>query len=656
MNRQRTGKSNLVWVALAAVLASGLGTSLAMAEGAKLVSSEPVLVRKFTPPSDKPHRLPSRLKTAKPIPDNYVELDPSQGTPQAVEGAILLGHPLRKGITNANPGFYGISNYVDQDMAAPDMLLDYNCGERTYDLDDGFNHNGIDYFNFPFSWIAMDQDASIAVAAADGEIVYRNDGENDRNCSLDGFIDANEIIIEHADGSATVYTHLKKNSVTSLGVGDMVQQGDYLGVVGSSGFSTGPHLHFGVYDSFGNLVEPHEGACNDLNFDSWWQNQEPYYVPSLNMVSTHSAVPEFPPCPSNEIPHYADSFSPGDTAYFGAFFRDLLRDELASLEVRDPNGVPVVQWNYAYQDGDHEPAVMLVWGIEFPGNASAGAYTFRVNYGGKTEQHTFYINSGPPGPANVPVANNAANGLFFDPSLDGEGFNFVTTASGTIIYFYGSDSSGNRLWLISDLIPGKFGPGTITEVTMYESTGGTFGSPVPSTRGLSVWGVLILEFSDCNNAEAVLSGVDGNKVSQLIKLAGVAGTSCTGAGTRADAAWSGLWYALALEGEGYNVVVAPNGVIIYFYGFKSNGKRLWLISDLISEELQPGVGVQIEVYEAVQGSFANPVPSSQLVQWGTLTITVDDCGHVTIVLNGDDGSKNSSTVRLAGIIGLECAD
>lgn len=656
MNMQRTGRNISMVTALAVVFFAGLGYQPAIAGEMQLVDSKPVLVEKFVPPSDKPHQLPARLQASKRAPGNSVELSAGAWAPEAVNGSVLLGHPLRKGITNPNPGFYGISNYVDQDMAAPNMLLDYNCGMRTYDLDDGFNHNGIDYFNFPFSWTAMELDASIIVAAADGEIVFRNDGENDRNCNLDDFVDANEVVVEHADGSATVYTHMKNGSVTSLGVGDMVQQGDYLGVVGSSGFSTGPHLHFGVYDAFGNLVEPHEGTCNDLNFDSWWADQEPYYVPSLNDISTHSDIPEFPPCPSSEIPHYSDSFSPGDTAYFAAFFRDLLRDELTNLEVRDPNGTPVIQWTYQYEEGDHEPAVMLVWGIEFPGNAAAGAYTFRVTYAGDTQEHTFYISSSPPSPPSASVENNAANGLFFDASLDGEGYNFVTTPAGTIIYFYGSDSHGNRVWLISDLIPGDFGPGTITEVIMYESTGGTFGAPVPSARGLSVWGVLLLEFSDCNNAVAVLDGVDGEKVSQLTKLAGVAGTACTGSGSRSDAAWSGLWYALSLEGEGFNVVVAPNGVIIYFYGFKANGKRLWLISDLITDELQPGVGVQIEVYEAVQGNFDNPAPSSQLVQWGTATITVDDCGHVTIVLNGSDGSKTSSTVRLAGIIGLECSD
>lgn len=577
--------------------------------------------------------------------------------PEGASGHVLLSHPMRKGITNPNVGFYAISNYVDQDMAAPDMLLDYECGERTYDLDDGTNHNGVDYFNWPFAWMAMDQDATIVVAAADGVIIEKIDGEPDMNCEFTEEVSpSNQIALEHDDGTITLYAHLKESSTTALGVGDRVEKGDYLGVVGSSGFSTGPHLHLGVYDSSGGLIEPHAGACNSLNDDSWWEDQEDYFVPGMNHIATHSEVPVFPPCPEIEQPYYQNNFSPGDAAFFSVFFRDLLADETTTLEIRDADGLQLLQWTYDYPDGDHEAAIMVVWEVMLAQAAPSGSYMFRVNYAGVTREHTFYINSGPPPPPTAPTANNAANGLYFDTGLDGEGYNFVTADAGTIVYFYGSDMFGNRLWLISDLIQGAFGPGTVTEVTMYESTGGTFGSPVPSARGLSVWGTLIIQWSDCDNAVATLSGVDGNKVSQLIKLAGVAGTGCGAGAATPDSPWSGLWYALADEGEGYNFIVAPNGAILYYYGFKTNGKRLWLISDLIQLTLQPGVPVEIAVFEATQGTFNSPAPSSQLSQWGTATITLEDCNDVTITLIGNDGSKTSQTVRLAGVVGLSCSD
>lgn len=640
----------LAGTAIAALFSTG---PAAAAESAalELVNEAPVIIKLPDAPLDRGHRhsFEELQKIAR-----AVRGPRDAASTEGAAGHVLFGHPLRKGISNPRPGFYAISNYVDQDPAAPDMLLDYECGERTYDLDDGGNHNGVDYFNFPFSWMGMEQDASIVVAAANGMIIEKHDGEPDQNCAFSDDAESNLVVLEHADGSISLYSHLKKGSTTARGVGDTVEKGDYLGVVGSSGFSNGPHLHFGVYDPMGGLIEPHAGACNELNDDSWWENQEAYYAPELNYIATHSAAPEFPPCPGVEKPRLKDNFAPGETAFFSVFFRDALMGEPADLRILGPGGDQLLQWSFDYPDAEHEAALMVVWSVDIPQGAAAGAYTFRVRYAGQTLNHTFYVDSGPNPPPVATAANNAANGLFFDPGLDGEGYNFVTSGAGTIIYFYGSDKFGNRLWLISDLIQGPFGPGSVAEVTMYESTGGKFGSPVPSARGLSVWGTLIVEFTDCNNAIATLSGVDGDKVSELIKLAGVAGTACTNGGATPDSPWSGLWYELSDDGEGYNFIVAPNGAILYYYGFKSGGDRLWLISDLITGGLQVGQAVQIAVFEAVQGSFHNPAPSSQLVQWGTATITLVDCTHMTIVLAGNDGNKTSSTVRLAGVIGLDC--
>ena len=53
----------------------------------------------------------------------------------------------------------------------------------------------------------------------------------------------NYIQIKHDNGATTIYMHL-----SSLGVsaGTRVEQGQYIGAVGSTGWSTGPHLHFGL--------------------------------------------------------------------------------------------------------------------------------------------------------------------------------------------------------------------------------------------------------------------------------------------------------------------------------------------------------------------------------------------------------------------------
>lgn len=62
----------------------------------------------------------------------------------------------------------------------------------------------------------------------------------------------NYIMIYHGNSLYTVYMHCSKLSVK---VGDTVQQGDVIGNVGSTGISTGPHLHFGVTVN-GSYVDP----------------------------------------------------------------------------------------------------------------------------------------------------------------------------------------------------------------------------------------------------------------------------------------------------------------------------------------------------------------------------------------------------------------
>ncbi len=51
------------------------------------------------------------------------------------------------------------------------------------------------------------------------------------------------MIIQHADGSRTLYGHL---SEIWVGQGQYVSQGQGIGALGSTGYSTGPHLHFEV--------------------------------------------------------------------------------------------------------------------------------------------------------------------------------------------------------------------------------------------------------------------------------------------------------------------------------------------------------------------------------------------------------------------------
>ena len=63
------------------------------------------------------------------------------------------------------------------------------------------------------------------------------------------------IIISHNNGYKTLYAHLNFCSVKQ---GDRVSRGKKIGEAGNTGYSTGPHLHFGIYDKNGKLVNPIE--------------------------------------------------------------------------------------------------------------------------------------------------------------------------------------------------------------------------------------------------------------------------------------------------------------------------------------------------------------------------------------------------------------
>jgi murein DD-endopeptidase MepM/ murein hydrolase activator NlpD len=61
------------------------------------------------------------------------------------------------------------------------------------------------------------------------------------------------IILSHPNGYKTMYAHLSSVSVKQ---GDKVAQGRKIGEAGNTGYSTGSHLHFTIYDKNGKLINP----------------------------------------------------------------------------------------------------------------------------------------------------------------------------------------------------------------------------------------------------------------------------------------------------------------------------------------------------------------------------------------------------------------
>ncbi len=61
------------------------------------------------------------------------------------------------------------------------------------------------------------------------------------------------VVVDHGNGYLTHYAHMQADAVS---VGQHVEPGDVLGYEGTTGDSTGPHLHFEVHEGMWNQIDP----------------------------------------------------------------------------------------------------------------------------------------------------------------------------------------------------------------------------------------------------------------------------------------------------------------------------------------------------------------------------------------------------------------
>lgn len=84
------------------------------------------------------------------------------------------------------------------------------------------------------------------VAARDGVVVDVRDDSNVQGDDISYNNDANYIVIWHDDGTFAQYAHLKQYGV-HVKEGEKVKRGQFIGLSGNTGYTTGPHLHFEVF-------------------------------------------------------------------------------------------------------------------------------------------------------------------------------------------------------------------------------------------------------------------------------------------------------------------------------------------------------------------------------------------------------------------------
>lgn len=222
---------------------------------------------------------------------------------------------------------WSIGNYVDIDTR-PVARRDYRGGRITYDGHDALDI-GLPHFR------AMDEGYDIYAAAA-GTVTFAQDGDYDRysfsNPAPAGEA-GNYVVIDHGDGLTTLYGHMRKGSV-AVSAGQSVEAGETIGQVGSSGQSTGPHLHFTVR-VHGQPVETF------LDPDAWWVDPLPYSGEVATVMDSGIAS-EWPTAEEveNGVKHQAvfEATSTDQLVVMWNYLFGIAEESSVSLKLRRPHG------------------------------------------------------------------------------------------------------------------------------------------------------------------------------------------------------------------------------------------------------------------------------------------------------------------------------
>ncbi|QIL80514.1 hypothetical protein G7047_11820 [Diaphorobacter sp. HDW4A] len=169
------------------------------------------------------------------------------------------------------------------------------------------------------------------------------------------------------------------------------------------------------------------------------------------------------------------------------------------------------------------PGYLSLSGSGTPGGTLTGQYLISPTINSQSMQGNFTVSASGSsgGGASNQLSPKAITGLWYDPAYNGTGFNFLMTDANFIATYYGRNSSGGLLWLISTEAPSApLQTGTEYALTLGATTAGTFSTPAYQ---MANWGHLNITFTSCTTAKATLNGLDGVQYLNLQRLGNVGG-------------------------------------------------------------------------------------------------------------------------------------
>jgi hypothetical protein len=237
-----------------------------------------------------------------------------------VAAPLSLALPL-DGVVGVN---YFMNHYVAHANAWGEPV-DFHCGSKA-----PRDHAGIDFALTDAE--AMRKEVPV-LAAGPGIVTSVHDGEPNFSIHVDPDTPTNQVVVDHGQGRRTVYENLWAGTL-QVTEGDTVAAGAELGLVGSSGGSWIPHLHFEVR-LHRRVIDPFAGPCA-AGVDHWVET--PRYEDEFQVIRARVSDYQLLTAPhlAVDVPQAADTIFAGRS--FVAWIQELNAEVHSRSRVRILDG------------------------------------------------------------------------------------------------------------------------------------------------------------------------------------------------------------------------------------------------------------------------------------------------------------------------------